>query len=252
MLRKVVSRVRPAPVQAAVARALRLDRPRVVCVDGLRLLVNPASVEGGVIEQGTYEPLMTATLRHYLRPGSCFVDLGAHVGYFSLIASRLVGSEGSVVAVEPQSRLQAVLQQNVQENECFNVRLVRAIVAAKAGTERLHLASSLNTGSSSLFRGTRYWQPTETIRSLTLADLLAKCGLRNVDLMKVDIEGAEYDVLMQAEDVLRAGLIRVLAVDIHESVLARRGLSPERLRSRLEDYGYRLNQETAAYEFGAS
>ena len=68
---------------------------------------------------------------------------------------------------------------------------------------RLHLTRGANTGGSSLFLLTKYALPTEEVQSFTLADFLANSGIGRCDLLKVDIEGAEYDVFMNAENVLR-------------------------------------------------
>jgi len=249
MLRSLVSRVRPAPLQALLVGALRLDRKQTVELEGIRLRVNPASVEGSAMVRGAYEPAMTSVLRQYLRVGGSFLDLGANLGYFAVLASRLVGPLGTVVAVEPQGRLQQLLLENVQANDCWNVRLVRALVGAQSGTSRLHLASSLNTGASSMFRSVRYWQPTEVVTCLTLEALLDRVGLRAVDLVKIDIEGAEFDVLMAAERVLRSGVLRAIAVDVHTSILARRGLSPRALHEHLVRCGYVQSPSTLVYEF---
>jgi FkbM family methyltransferase len=71
---------------------------------------------------------MGAVLRRYLRPGAVFIDMGANEGYFSVLASGVVGPSGAVIAVEPQSRLQGVIQTNLDANACLNVRLVRCVV----------------------------------------------------------------------------------------------------------------------------
>ncbi|MBV8732567.1 MAG: FkbM family methyltransferase [Acidobacteriia bacterium] len=186
---------------------------------------------------------MRKVLNRYLPYGGTFIDLGANEGYFSVLASHIVGPEGRVVAIEPQSRLQEVIRENLSVNHCSNVRLIRCVVAGETGRMRLSLAPSTNTGSSSLFRGTKYPIPTEEVESFNLADLLDKADLDSCDLMKVDIEGAEYDVFMAAKEVLEKGILRNIALEYHEGVLSSRGLSREELHDQMIESGYEINQD---------
>jgi FkbM family methyltransferase len=171
------------------------------------------------------------------------VDLGANEGYFSVIASSLVGSTGRVIAIEPQSRLQTTIQTNLAFNGCTNVKVFNTIVSANTGTMRLHLTRGANTGGSSLFRSTKYTLPTEEVQSFTLADFFEKAGLDRCDLLKVDIEGAEYDVFMNAEDLLRSGVIRNIALEIHYTILERRRLSGDDLHRWISECGYSFHDD---------
>ncbi len=251
LLQQLVSRVRPAPLQSAIAHGLRLNTPRVVAVGEMRLEVDPMSIGGRKIIAGSYEPEMTRVVSSYLRPGDTFIDLGANLGYFSVLGARLVGPRGCVIAVEPQSRLQELLMRNLQLNECYNARLVQAVVSAERGEATLHLTADTNSGGSSLYRPTRYRLATERVRSWTFEDLVDRVGADTVHLVKIDIEGAEYDVLMSSGALLRSGRLRVLAVDFHESILQRRGLSSEPVVALLRECGYDLNGETGAFEHEA-
>jgi len=244
--------LRPAPLASAVAAVCGLNRRRLVRADHGTFLINPISDFGSAILKGEYEPQMRSVLSRYLSPGGVFIDLGANEGYFSVLASHLVGPKGTVIAIEPQSRLQNVFQTNLAVNECYNVRLIRCAVCDRTGTAQLSLAPSTNTGASSLFRSTRYALPTEEIRSLCLGDLLDRTGVEHCDLMKVDIEGAEYDVFMAAADVLKKGVLKNIALEIHSSILESRGLSADELHKYIVENGYELNSELGpwVYSFG--
>jgi FkbM family methyltransferase len=140
--------------------------------------------------------------------------------------------------VEPQSRLQGVIAANLGLNQCFNVRLSRAVLSGKTELAKLSLATEMNSGATSLFPGTKYSSETEAVQSFTLADFWDRCGLDKCDLMKVDIEGAEYDVFMGAEGVLRRGMIRTIALEFHPSILKQRGLSQDDLGRFILSCGY--------------
>jgi hypothetical protein len=85
--------------------------------------------------------------------------------------------------------------------------------------------------------------PTEEIQSYTLQDFLDKAGVNSCDLMKVDIEGAEYDVFMAATEVLKKRTIKNIALEYHRTILEHRGLSADKLHEQILRNGYRLDKE---------
>jgi FkbM family methyltransferase len=208
-----------------------------------RFLVSPVSHLGHRLAIGEYEPAMTAVLKRCLKPGGVFIDLGANEGYFSVIGSALVGNGGSVIAVEPQSRLMSVLHANLALNHCLNVRVIQAVVSSNTGTADLYLAPELSTGGSALSRPTRYPLPVERVQSFSLCDFLEKTGVSSCDLMKVDIEGAEFDVFMNSGNILKAGIIGNIALEIHHSLLDRRGQSGAALHRWILECGYQASDQ---------
>jgi FkbM family methyltransferase len=253
-LASLLLRVRPAPVASLVARLCGLNKRRLVRTGHGVFFVNPVSNMRAGILAGDYEPHMRAVLERYLFPGAVFIDLGANEGYFSVLAAKLVGPKGAVIAVEPQSRLQAVIQANFEANACYNARLIRCVVAGQTEKTRLSLAPEVNSGGSSLFPHTKYAQPMEEVRSYRLGDFLDRAGIEGCDLMKVDIEGAEFDVFMQAGDVLRTGILKHVSLEIHGSILASRGLSGDTLHQHMLRNGYEVNTELGnwVYSFHGS
>jgi FkbM family methyltransferase len=247
-----VRRLRPDPVAAGIARVLGLSKRRVITTRYGRYLADPMSRFGQTIQNGEYEPSLAGVLNKYLEPGGMFIDLGANEGYFSVIASARVGPSGSVIAVEPQTRLQDILRANLRLNGCQNVRVAKAAISAKTQHVRLHLAAGLNNGGSSLFRPTRYPLPSEDVECFTLADFLRRNQVDRCDLMKVDIEGAEYDVFIDAGEVLRRGVIRNIALDIHHRHLERRGLSGDKLHAWILACGYRLNDQLGFWVYSST
>jgi hypothetical protein len=82
---------------------------------------------------------------------------------------------------------------------------------------------------------------TERVRSVRLAQFLKQTNVDSCDLMKVDVEGAEYDIFMNSEDVLRSGAIKNIAVEFHNSIIEKLGLSPGELHLFFTACGYALN-----------
>jgi FkbM family methyltransferase len=246
-----IRRIRPAPLASALAHITGLNRREFVHTEHGTFFVAPMSQLGFHLRNGEYEAATTAVLRKYLTPGAVFVDLGANEGYFTVLASRLVGPQGIVIAIEPQSRLQSVITANLEANNCSNVRLVKAVVSSETRRINLALASAINNGSSSLFKHTKYPLPREEVQSFTLGDLFASIEMKRCDLMKIDIEGAEYDALTGAQEVLKRGIIRHMTIEVHDSILERRGLSWSRTHEVLLECGYRSTDkcDRAVYSF---
>jgi FkbM family methyltransferase len=170
-----------------------------------------------VIATGTYEPALTALVHALLREGDVFVDIGANEGYFSVVAAGLV-KDGRVLAFEPQSRLDPVVRENLRLNHCGNVDFYPIALSDSAGTISIHLASSTQTGASSIVQSPRFSRQ-ETVRTRTFDDVAAERGLTDVRLVKIDCEGAEHAILRGAERFLAAGRAQFLSVDYHESIV---------------------------------
>jgi len=237
-----IRRIRPAPLGAAIARASGLNRRRFVQTAHGTFFVNPLSILGSQLlsRAAEYDPATREVLRRYLKQGSVFVDLGANEGYFTVIASAMVGTAGKVICIEPQSRLQEVIEAHLQANSCANVQVKKVAVSSRTGKVHLELTSELNTGATSLFRHTKYHLPKEEVHSYTLAELFSSLRLGHCDLLKVDIEGAEYDAFVASRDFLLTGTVRTIAVEVHGMTLERRGLSWAPVDRLMRECGYRM------------
>jgi FkbM family methyltransferase len=235
----VLRRIRPAWLASSLKRVMGIRRV-VVRTKAGAFCVDPVSHFGhGLIRDGDYEPRMGEILRHFLPPGGTFMDVGANEGFFSVLAASLVGPSGRVIAVEPQRRLHPWLEENFRLNDLHNVRLVRAAVSDAEGMADLYLSPDVNTGSTGLTRSTRYRVGTEAVRTATLAQLVAEAGVGRIDLMKMDIEGFEYEAILGSEGLFRGGEVRALAVELHPADMLGRGRDPRRIADMLRACGYR-------------
>ena len=246
-LAALLLRIRPALLGQWIKRLLRWGRLEVQVADG-RFWVDMASNFGfRVTSDEGYEPETKALLSSFLRPGMVFVDLGANEGFFSVVASRLVGTTGKVLAIEPQTRLGPVIRRNLELNNATNVTLAQVAVSAEAGVAEFNLAPDTNSGSSGLTRATRYANPTQAVRTLTLDACLQEHNLSKVDVMKIDIEGYEYEAVLGAKELFRSQMVRRVLIEIHEKLLSARGRSPQDITDFLLSCGYE-RQERQGFE----
>jgi FkbM family methyltransferase len=190
---------------------------------------------------GAYERWETAQVRRLLRPGMTFVDAGANVGYFSLLAASRVGPTGRVLSFEPSPPMLERLRAAVSENRLDHVEIVPAALGAEDAELHLHLppegVKSKNHTPSLVPQEGRRRVP---VRVRTLDDCLAERGIRRVDVLKVDVEGFEWNVLRGASRSLRSGMIGAVLIELNEDWLARAGSHGGQLVTFLEECGFRL------------
>ncbi|MFI4975596.1 MAG: FkbM family methyltransferase [Caulobacterales bacterium] len=150
-----------------------------------------------------WEPNISSLVEDILRRGDVFVDLGAHIGYYTLLASKLVGSEGAVVAVEALPSNFAMLQENVSQNAAGNVRAVNCAVSDRRGDLTIFSGAFRNTGTATTIE-----LPGRAVvgrvASLPLDEILTGDERARVALIKIDIEGRELQVLQRLLETLDA------------------------------------------------
>ncbi|MFC7305927.1 FkbM family methyltransferase [Streptomyces monticola] len=205
---------------------------------------------------GVWEPHMTRWLRRRLRPGDGFIDVGANIGYFSVLASHLVGDTGEVVAIEASPEFHRGLLQQTRINGCTNVRAVNAAVSDVEKRLTFVLASSRNTGANSIVP---YDGPAESTFEMTarpLPDLLEASEIRRARVIKIDVEGAEGGVvrgMVPLLDELRPDA--EITVEVTPDRMARLGDSADELLEVMRRHGfhaYRLVNDYAPETYPAA
>jgi FkbM family methyltransferase len=147
---------------------------------------------------GRWEPVITEYVRSALKEGDTFVDVGANIGYYSLVASRIVCSSGKVFAVEASPSNYERMRQNLSLNGATNIRPINAAASDSRGELTLFLGPPDNRGHSTTVMSLadrEGLQPEATVPADTLEELVGKQDLRNARLIKIDVEGAERAVL---------------------------------------------------------
>jgi len=149
---------------------------------------------------GTWEPKVIRAVNDTIKPGMTVIDIGAHIGYYSLLFAKCVGPSGRVFAFEPLPGNFALLQKNVGLNNLQNVDTLNQAVFSR--TQEITIAApddQPNPGSGSMHTeaGHKHYR----VEAISMDDFCEKLALRP-DILKMDVEGAEYDVLMGAKETI--------------------------------------------------
>lgn len=174
---------------------------------GLTLSIDPRTEIGYL--RGDHEPWLSDALHHWLPAGGTFFDVGSHVGYFALVASRCVGPEGRVVALEPDPSSFLRLCDHVEGNGLTNVIPLQAAAWDEAGSVDFASSSALDGG----VRGSVTVQGAGGIEveSITLDEL---ADVEAPDAVKLDVEGGETIALRGAKKLLAKRCTRWI-VEVH-------------------------------------
>jgi FkbM family methyltransferase len=209
--------------------------------NGMPLLVVRGTTEGrAIMENGVYEADSIRLLERIIAPGMTFVDVGANVGQYSLVASRLVEPGGKIYAIEPTPAVIELLERNVVRNNLTNVQICRLAIIDRNGEADFYLSRARRIGTSSLFENRRSRGGKIRVSCQTLDAFAAAQGLDKIDVVKLDIEGSEYAAIEGAPGVFAGADPPVMFIEFNEYMLRRAGRSCAELYGLLRDLGYAL------------
>lgn len=222
------------------------DRTIVIkeIADGVRLFIDLSDhVIGLNILRGTYEQDEVALVRNLLRPGDTAIDVGGHIGFFTMQMAALVGAEGRIYAFEPLDASADLLERSIVENGFTDrVFFQRAAVGATSGDATLTFpAETLNSGGAYLLRdGTAPLTGNQT-KQVPLVALDNLPIRRPVRLIKMDVEGAEPQVLRGAQRILTEDRPTILS-ELHPTQLDRAsGITADDFLAQVRAIGYRAH-----------
>ena len=236
----------PRKLEPLMSRVGVLRPVRVDVEPGVSLLLDPADDVSRTILtslSGRWEPEIWQAISSGLPEGGVMLDVGAHIGYDSLKASVKVGPTGRVVAFEPNPKTLAILRDNIAASNAHNV--VVQPIACTDSEQTLTLFDATpggNSGSSSLSQqNAGPLSRSYTVRGRPMDDVLAELGVTRVDVVKIDVEGAELVVLRGAARSLKRFHPKLI-VEVVPRQLANMGTSVEEVESFVASLGYRTTR----------
>lgn len=217
---------------------------------GLEYLLYPGQNAQAYFEnRGNYEVRETKFCIQYVRRGMVACDVGAHIGLYSLLLAKLVGSEGQIHAFEPESENYRRLLVNVAINGLENVRVNQMAVSSNSQMLNLNVFPDCVNAWHSLgcptlsdpYHPGRILKPSKQVKvpGICLDDYCKSVGITQVDFLKVDVEGAELEVLQGAKELLSMGRIAAVLFEVSLPQIQAMGHQPTEVFSLLKKCGLR-------------
>jgi FkbM family methyltransferase len=248
---KILCRRRPTPERRRWVRTSF----RKWCVDeeivvgtpfGFQIAASPRDyASSSIYFFGDYDPLMTSVVRHFVREGQIAFDIGTDRGWFSLLMGSCVGPSGEVHAIEALPQNADRLRSNLALNGMSWVHVQEKAICDRSGTATFHLPThdviddfpDVEHCSGVGYLTDIPSTSTITVPTLTLDEYVAERGIRRIDFLKMDIEGAEVSAFRGATNVLQR-LRPIIAVEYNRITLERAGTSLQDLDEILNSLDY--------------
>jgi FkbM family methyltransferase len=183
---------------------------------------------------GNLESLTGRWLTDHLRPGSVGIDVGAHMGYFTVLMAKIVGRAGRVYAVEPAEENLHFLRKNVKENRVHNVTILPFAAGKQSRVRNFHLMDQSDIHGFYKHPSLGNVKEIVQVRESPLDELVKG----PVDVVKVDVEGAELEVLEGMRGILRSNPKVALVVEWNPKCLMAVGYAADALPAYLRANGF--------------
>lgn len=179
-------------------------------------------------------------LKKYLHTDDVFVDVGANVGAFTLMAANKVGNNGKIIAFEPVSKVYEQLKYNIQLNNLHQVKIEKKALYNETTELNFVISANSNLGMSSIFEHDEKNGQTEIVQAIKGDEYFSNNPIPKMDLIKMDIEGAEYFALQGLKETLKK-YKPIILIEISEPILHNNHLKKEQLISFFEELQYVMN-----------
>jgi FkbM family methyltransferase len=173
-------------------------------------------------------------IRGMLTPGCFCIDIGAHIGYYSLLLSKWVGQTGRVFSYEPVPYTYSFLERNLQHNATSNVKAEQAAAGSRNGVVRMAFPNGGRLGWSTVSDS-----GDVDVRCTTIDSEVSRLALDRVDFVKIDTEGYEPQVLAGAERTIQQMRPKIM-FEVNRNALERHDVSPARVRDFFLSHNYEL------------
>jgi FkbM family methyltransferase len=214
------------------------DRIALASAKGFSIYVQEDDTSVGQhVKRGVYEPHVTAVFRERLRPGMHVLDIGANIGYYSMLSASLVGPSGSVTAIEPNPDSAKLLEASRRANSFDNVIVVQVAAGRELGLLAIHgsygnvMTSAAPDDAAALINST-------TVQTFRVDDLVPRN--KKIDFVKIDVEGAEYNALLGASELIKRCHPMIVSEFSPSTMPGISGIDGRGYLRFLLDFGYRI------------
>lgn len=219
-------------------RVLSDGIPDPMVVYGHRIYHRLESASAVPMATESFEPETTRCLVGLLESGQVFVDVGAHIGYYTLLGARAVGPAGHVYAFEPAPANLALLTKNIHVNGYEDrVTIIPRAVRNEPGRVQLYL-NPVDTGSNSLFPTSAMRADSVSVEATTLDEFFAQVGWPAIHTIKMDIEGSEKAALEGMRELSARNPWLRLIIEFSSPNLGAAKVTPQEFFGTLQDLGF--------------
>lgn len=230
---------RPKPLRAIMDGVVKAMMPVSLQIPEGRVFLDRRDVEvSGALLLGAHDPFEIEVFRRAIKPGMTVIDIGANIGYYTVIAAGRAGPQGRVIAYEPEEKNFNLLRKNLESNGFFWATPVKEAVSDRAGTRTFYMALK-HTGIHSLVNNRNFSRETEVVCD-TLDHSLEKLGVKKVDVIKMDIEGFEIMALEGMRKTIGQNDKLVMFLEFYPQAIVRLGKEPVSYLYALRDLGLSL------------
>lgn len=212
-------------------------RAEFVEIDGQKLFLDKEDSLMLSIKHHEHEQFTVEYFKQIIKKGDIVIDLGANIGYHTLIFAKLVGEVGHVFAFEPDPSNFELLSKNVKENKHENVTLIQKAVSDKNGKIKLYV-SKRNLASHRIFDSEEKRESIE-IEVITLDEYFKKFE-KPIKFIKIDVEGAEGATLLGASRIIKNSKNMVIIIEYFPKWIKKFGMVPEDILKSLIEKGFKL------------
>jgi len=215
------------------------DRVSLAKLKGFSIYVQDEDqAVGQHVKRDRYEPNVTHVFRERVRPGMNVLDVGANIGYFTMLSASLVGPSGSVTAIEPNPESAKLLEASRRANSFDNVAVLQVAAGRELGLLVLH-GSYSNAMTSAIPDDAAAVITSTTVPSVKIDDLIPKD--KKIDFVKIDVEGAEYNALLGASEMIKRCHPTIVSEFSPQTMPGISGVDGRQYLRFLLDFGYTIS-----------
>lgn len=231
--------IRVHPLKITAEWIIRRVVPSSVKIpEGIVTLNRQDPAMSGLLAFGLFEPFATKVFRDQVKEGMTVIDIGANIGYYSLIASVLSGANGRIIAYEPETENHSFLLKNIELNKLSNVTSIKKALSNKEGTSDFYITEG-NMSTYALVDN-RSASKKISVPTITLDHSLSSLGITKVDVIKMDIEGAEPLALEGMKETLARNRDIIIFTEFYPKAMRRLGKEPLSFLQTLHALGFSI------------
>jgi FkbM family methyltransferase len=207
-------------------------------VQGSKMFLDPGdSLDLSI--NGVYGELDTKIIRDNIKEGDIVIDIGANIGYYTLIFAQLVGSSGKVFAFEPEPKNFEILRKNIEINNYQNIIAEQKIVSDESGMTKLFIAEQGIVGHR--INQQKSSQKFIEVESIILDNYIKKLNLDNkINFIKIDVEGSEPKVLEGAKEIMQKSNQLKIFTEFNREFVKKYGIEPKEMIDLLYRNGFKI------------